>query len=367
MNEFWKVQISKIVDFFTRQRKPSYILLATGVSLLGFKQAISYVISVTFSWGTINVGSDTGNFITDYLVPIIGVLLCVTGCAIVVFDEIKMSRNNSRKRIILIEGEGLRKTIGTGLDTLVRSTLKGTIVDLPIDITQRIRDGYVIEPEKTFLNKVLPAKELLGQLLDRRDSGDTQIVYGGFLPVPFTFYLGNIIDDKANVAVYDWDREFECWKAISEKVTDDGESFVHESVRGGDFSEVVLVVSCSYLVDLEAVMDSFNEFPIEHLRLENTSFSNHWSLTKQRRLALQFSEKVKLLSGKGVKKIHLILAAQSSLVLNIGRRYDSRNMPNIIVYQYEKTNKDPYPWGVLGLTHGYENSGFIEKSEKIVP
>lgn len=35
----------------------------------------------------------------------------------------------------------------------------------------------------------------------------------------------------------------------------------------------------------------------------------------------------------GVKVIHLILAAQNSVVFNLGRRYDKRNVPDIVVYQ----------------------------------
>ncbi|MGJ0637396.1 SAVED domain-containing protein [Xenorhabdus bovienii] len=365
MDGFWKHQISKIVDFITRQRRPAYILLGFGASILATKNLINYAIAATFSWGTLSIGTDNKNVLADYLVPIIGTLLCFSGLAIVIIDEFQAYKNNSRKRIILMKGDGLRTTVGSGLEALVRSSLKGTIISLPIDITQRFRDGYVIEPERTFTNIVLPTKTLLGKLLENMSPEDVQIVYGGFLPVPFTFFLGNVLDDKGNITVYDWDRESESWKIISDKPHDDDDddgNFIHELVRDGDINETVLIISCSYLVNLEKVMKSFKGLTIEHLKLENISFNNHWSLAKQSRLALQFAEKIKSLSDKGVKTIHLILAAQSSVVLNLGRRYDSRNMPELIVYQHERTNDEPYPWGVWALSHGREESGCVIKN-----
>lgn len=112
------------------------------------------------------------------------------------------------------------------------------------------------------------------------------------------------------------------------------------------------------------VGECFKGLGIEHLTLETIAFDNHWSLVKQRRLSIQFAEKIKSLSDMGIRTIHLILAAQSSVVLNLGRRYDSRNMSELIVYQYEQTNKNPYPWGIYALSHGHENGGFITRSEE---
>ncbi|WP_123003910.1 SAVED domain-containing protein, partial [Escherichia coli] len=68
---------------------------------------------------------------------------------------------------------------------------------------------------------------------------------------------------------------------------------------------------------------------------------------------------VNMFSGMVIQTIHLIMSAQRIVVLNFGRRYDSRNMSDIIVYQFEQSNSNPYPWGVYGLSHRHENSGFV--------
>ncbi|MGQ8708684.1 SAVED domain-containing protein [Serratia sp. TSA_198.1] len=365
MSDYWKQQLSKVIDYLTRQKKPGFVLIATGAAILAGQRAISFAITGTFSWGSLSVGTAEGNFISDYLVPAIAIALIATGMVLITVNECQSIKQNSRKRIILVAGNGLRTTSETGLGRKVKSILKGTVYPLDIDITQQLRDGYVFEPKLTFTRKILPAKDNLAQLLAKGTSDTTQVAYGGFLPVPFTFFIGNMLDDKSDVNVFDWDREHERWEHISEKNSDDGESFSSETVRIGDLDEIVLVVSCSYRVKMPLVTDSFEGLGIEHLKLETIAFDNHWSLMKQRRLSLQFAEKIKSLSDEGFRTIHLILAAQSSVVLNLGRRYDSRNMSELIVYQYEQTNKTPYPWGIYALSHGRENSGFISCSDEM--
>lgn len=360
MDEYTKKQLSIIIGWITRKKRPGFVLITAGVAILSVKSAINFAITGTFSWGTLSIGTAVGNFVTDFIVPLIGITLCIFGLFFISISEIQSHRLNSRKRLILITGDGLRTTLGTGFETLARKTLKGTVYSVPIDITQRIHDGLIIDPESTFKRQILPAKENIGQLIENSTPEYTQVAYGGFLPVPFTFFLGNVLDDKGNITVFDWDRQDEVWRLISEENIDDGECFIQEKIKTLPSKEIVLILSCSYKVSIEQVENSFKGMSIEHLRLENNSFGNHWSLTKQRRLALEFAEKIKSFSDRGIQTIHLILAAQSSLALNLGRRYDSRNMPEIIVYQYERTGPSPYPWGIYGLSHEHEDGGFIK-------
>jgi hypothetical protein len=72
--------------------------------------------------------------------------------------------------------------------------------------------------------------------------------------------------------------------------------------------------------------------------------ASHWSEAKQLALADQFFDTLKQLDALGVQQIHLALAAQSSVVFNLGRRYDKRNLPRVVVYQFEKGQGTRYPW-----------------------
>ncbi|EOC0111084.1 SAVED domain-containing protein [Cronobacter sakazakii] len=363
MSEYWKHQLSKIIDYMTRQKRPGVLMMVTGATLAAGPKLLSFAFKGTFHGESLSISTAEGNVVSDYIVPIIGGILVLAGLVFLSIGEYQSIKQNSRKRILLITGNGLRTTTGTGLDKVVRTVLKGLIQPRDIDITQRIRDGVVIEPESTFNRQILPEKDIITQILCKGEPDLTQVAYGGFLPVPFTFFLGNVLDDKGDVTVFDWDRKDEKWKHISSNNIDDGESFVHETIIESTSDQIVLVVSCSYRVNIEQVTRSFAGQGIEHIYLETNRFDNHWSLAKQRRLSLEFAEKIKTLSMQGIRTVHLILSAQSSIVLNFGRRYDNRNMADVIVYQYEQSNINPYPWGVYGLSHRYENSGIVMRPD----
>jgi hypothetical protein len=109
----------------------------------------------------------------------------------------------------------------------------------------------------------------------------------------------------------------------------------------------VLVISVSYRIDLDGAQRFRPGFPAIHLELVDGNPDCHWSIDKQCALARQFLETVIALGNRGVKRIHLFLAAQNSIVFRFGRLYDQRNLPDVIVYQYERRREPPYPWGIL--------------------
>lgn len=51
-------------------------------------------------------------------------------------------------------------------------------------------------------------------------------------------------------------------------------------------------------------------------------------------------------------RIHLILASPASLAIRLGMAYDPRLMPELLVYQYERTDPVPYPWALRMPNHG---------------
>ena len=76
-------------------------------------------------------------------------------------------------------------------------------------------------------------------------------------------------------------------------------------------------------------------------------------------LAQQFLEVVKKVRARGVRRIHLVMAAPNSVVFTFGRRYDKRNLPEIVVYQYERGQSPAYPWGVLMPVGGVSKPSII--------
>jgi hypothetical protein len=256
----------------------------------------------------------------------------------------RFSRENelrNRKKVLVVEGRGLRADDGSPLTAAVPLELVGHRIGILLDLRQH-KDGVIVEPAELLL-EVDATRRIVQQQSKHGDTHDVTLVYGGLTPVPFTFLTGIVFDDEGNIVVMDWDRTREAWRSLDS--ADDGQRFQLEGLDSiGDATEVVLAVSASYQVRSENIATTFIH-PIVSLSMPNLN-SSHWSHAKQNALAEQFFEAAKDLEARGVTTIHLLLAAQNSVVFNLGRRYDKRNLPSLIAYQYEANSEKKYPWGV---------------------
>jgi len=187
--------------------------------------------------------------------------------------------------------------------------------------------------------------------LRRREAGldrnDITCVFGGLAPVPLTFLAGILADDEGKLVIMDWDRHAGSWRLLTEP--DDGKRFavseIKELVTGS--LDAALAVSVSYGIDLKDVRSRVQDMPIVSVTLEGGNTEAHWSECKIAALGRQFLEVLGELNGRGVKRVHLFLAAQSSVVFRFGRLYDRRNLPELVVYQFERGKAAAYPLGVL--------------------
>lgn len=247
----------------------------------------------------------------------------------------------NRKKVIVIEGRGLREDDGSPLTEAVPTDIVGNRIGVLMDLRQR-KDGLVVDPEELLLD-VDSTRKQVQQYAKHGDSRDVTLVYGGLTPVPLTFLSGVVFDDEGRIVVMDWDRTREAWRSLDSD--DDGQRFEIEGLDDvGSSKEVVVAVSLSYQVRSENIVTTFS-YPVVRMTMPDLE-SSHWSQVKQNALATQFFEVAKRLEAKGVTTIHLLLAGQNSVVFNLGRRYDKRNLPDVIVYQYEGAGEKKFPWGV---------------------
>lgn len=309
------------------------------VALLGGNWIVKATVRSEYSF---EVGST--NFIPEWVqwplvILFIGIFVFCVFVGWKRFNRENELRN--RKKVIVVEGRGLREDDGSPLASAVPSDIVGHRIAVALDLRQR-RDGVIIQPAE-LLPEVDAARRVVQQHAKQNDRQDVTLVYGGLTPVPMTFLTGVVFDDEGSIVVMDWDRTREAWRSLDSR--DDGQRFLFEGFEGvEDAREVVLAVSASYQVRSENIATTFG-FPVVRLSIPDLN-SSHWSQVKQNALAEELLEAAKLLEAKGVETIHLLLAAQNSVVFNLGRRYDKRNLPGVVVYQYEANNEKKFPWGV---------------------
>jgi len=316
------------------------IITAIGGDKIIAVKAFDY-IDFTFSSKDAGITTSIVN-----LVILFGFILCLLG----IFCIVKQHKINSNKKIIVLEQRGLRDTSGIPLDRAIPNIYSGRRDLIVNDIRERIKDGFVTDPDEA-LKKVKTIPHILREHQNGLNRSEVLLAYGGLMPIPFTFLTGMYFDDEGSVLVLDWDRDAEKWSLLDRK--DDKQNF---KVAGLEIpkgsTEIILTVSVSYQVDLAAVQKTLPGLHVVQLSLINFNVNSHWSKEKQKRLKKQFREVISQLTDKNVKKIHLFISAQNSVVFNFGRSYDKRNYPLLNVYQYERSSTPPHPWAVSMPTHG---------------
>lgn len=280
--------------------------------------------------------------IVKWIVFIASVVL-VIGVVLVIMKFKREMALENKKRVIVVEARGLRDDDGSSLIDALPPSITGQKIPILLDLRQR-QDGMIIAP-KRLIHEVEATHRSILQHKKSHDRDNLSTIYGGLTSVPLTFLTGILFDDESSLVTYDWNRDDEEWQVIGDR-DDDKEEFV---ISGLDDitseSDVVLSISFSYLITTASIESSIT-YPVVSLRMQNAPLSDHWSLDKQRRLSHDFVNVIKKMTARGVERIHLTMAAPNSVVFHFGRKYDKRNFPEIIVYQFENGKKTEYPWGV---------------------
>lgn len=346
----------------TRPRPVGRRLIVIGASLSGLAFGAPWLRGLEVNgpvgaWWIRWFGAEEGASSWGVLVPItLGALLIVAGLAMEIANFLQDRRRRERQVVVVIEQRGLGITADAPLATAVPAKLPGHRDPLIIDIRERLHEGTVIAPQEA-LKQVLVTKPMLASRIQGRDSADVAIVYGGLMPVPFTFLTGMLLDDESQITVLDWDRDHRHWRELDN--ADDGVRFDAVTLPDQIGGEVVLAVSISYVVDLPRIERAFVGLPVVHLRLPQPSTDQHWSFDKQIEWAKAFRAKLQALDQRGASLVHLIIAAPNSVVFRLGASFDRRNLAPGIVYQYERATEPAYPWGVRLPTRGVSDPHIV--------
>lgn len=352
--------VRKATDWWFRARAIERFLITAAFGLLialyGGPPLIAIVLRMAF--GAVPTEYQSAikalDVVDHWILAICSVVILVAlGLAIARFHGEASSR--TKNRVVVIEARGLRDDDGSPLVGAILDELPGQHIPILLDLRNRM-DGGIIEPERA-LDDIATTHRTLLQYQKNFNRSDLTTVYGGLTPVPYTFLTGVLFDDEGAIKTYDWDRTQESWRAL------DGEDdhVLFEVIGLGSAistDEAVLALSFSYPVN-DAELETTFSHPVVRLTLNGMSSDAHWSERKQNRLAQQFLEVTKQLSAQGIRRIHLVMAAPNSVVFTFGRRYDKRNLPEIVVYQYERGKSPAYPWGVVMPVGGIKRPAVV--------
>ncbi len=300
---------------------------------------------IRLQWGEVIVSLGS-----DVLMPlsisglVIGVPLILTGGWFVWQDDREERAARERRRVLVVEQRGLQARFATPLRDALPRGLVGQRTEKVIDTSPYFRDGALAEFGAAF-QRVRDAQVLLLDGLGDTPPSDLTAIYGGVAPVPLTFLTGTYFDDLSGVVIMDWDRAANAWRGLDGDDDGDGLSEPDLSLVRAGADEVALAISVSYEVDEEAARRILPGCVLLSMRMGRVEVGNHWSETKQRRMAEAFVRIMAKLADRGVRRVHLFLAAPNSVVFRFGRHLD-RNWPTVQVYQREPRDGGRFPWSI---------------------
>lgn len=344
--------ISQVVTGLLRPRNLGVALVSRSSALL-LALAGGFTLKANGIAGVVDAFEfSTGQGFTGNLLILVTYLACITwsvGVVMVAFTYRREWKDADARRVLVVELRGLVDTSDRPLLGSVPRTLPGRRVDC----LANVRPLLAAKPPQ--VEEALRELEHIQRQV-RLARGDTSrenvtVVAGGVMQVPLQFYVGTLLEDEGAVLLYDWERTEGRWKDLSE--LDDGTRFTVSGLDGLQAAEeVVLAVSASYKADLKDVARTFPGLPVIHLERLNPLPNSLWSQANQAALTQQFLQTMAGLANRGVKTVHLVLAAPATLCIRFGMAYDHRSMPKLRCYQRDTDRVPPYSWSVQMPTAG---------------
>jgi hypothetical protein len=153
-----------------------------------------------------------------------------------------------------------------------------------------------------------------------------------------------VLEDDRPVSWAEWERKSCKWLWSKDgKPVSTWEIPTLDSIQT---DEVVLQSGITYPIAVEDVSKAFPDTNVVIWEPKEKLFQLILDEASCIEICDEFKKLMRQLSSKGVKRVHFLLACSTALTMRLGSVLDTRNMPDVIVYQYEKSSEQIYIWGL---------------------
>lgn len=346
-------------------RNPGSAAITTGLTILTLLLGVNFAgkMWVHLTWLQVDATANTqstppvweSSFFGVALFLIVAGTLWLFHCAH--RQNKRDDEENDRKVVLCVQFDAYNEVIPALLTAAVSTEVKGKRMPILIQKRDALVGGHGIQD---VANEVMHIKRSLLQHGSGRDLNDITVCAGGIAPVPFLFMLGNVLEDDRQISWAEWERKRGQWLWSR-----DGTSVPTWSIPTLDAiqtSDVVLRSGITYPIAAEDVSKAFPSHDVVVWEPKENLFQVVFDEASCIAICDEFKNLLRLLSSKGVKRVHFLLACSTALTMRLGSVLDPRNMPDVIVYQYEKSSDLVYIWGLGIQSHeGKKSPIFIDR------
>ncbi|OIO82219.1 MAG: hypothetical protein AUJ88_02585 [Gallionellaceae bacterium CG1_02_56_997] len=311
----------------------------------------------------INVsGVSLGGKISSVEIPgfwhLVASVLILTGASWMLRTEHQQRKReeeeSDRKVVLAVQIEGYSNVIQSPVTSSVPPEIKGKRIPIMINVRDALLDGHRLQDAADDVTNI---ERTVHQHGVSHNSADINICAGGLAPVPFLFMLGNILEDHRPIHWAEWDRKGSRWTWSNEGVAVQTWGLPNLGTFADD--EIVLKSGITYGIADKEIAQAFPGLSVIKWEPAKTIFEVILDEHSCLDICEEFKTLMRQLKGQGVKRVHFLLACSTALTMRLGSVLDPRNMPEVIVYQYEKNSNLIYTWGLGVKVHEGRKSAIV--------
>lgn len=286
--------------------------------------------------------------IENLAAPILPFFECIVAkilvwIAFIVLFILSVSKAILRPKAIVIGHSTFSNTQSSYDESIVKGML---IKHREINLVNLMRKQDIIEAIRTqdrVVSKIL------------RDCDEyTELFYYGIAHIPLIFRAGYQIGDEGKVRLlHKYRNEQSAFKEISTKADDfkiELNGKYHQFYKTSN--EMLVVVATSFpvsSVDLEVFRNRKIgheiRFEMKDQALYGVDSVDSYAVMNRLRTGI-LSHMRKVVVTEGIERIHLVLSTSSDFTFFLSQGLSKYHDPEVIVYQYERSNAQKYPWGI---------------------
>jgi hypothetical protein len=199
--------VRNLIEWRFQRKSPGFVAMRIGAVMLTLALAASWVFDVSFPIreARFSFKLDTSGGAPAALLWIIVLAAIIMIVGGFIFETIRYGHDQRRlakKRVLVIEGRGLRDIPGKPLADALPAHVEGRREPYLLDLRQRVEDGKIVNPTP-IIEKIEALPSHLDHVAGGQDRSDLTVAYGGLTAVPFTFLTGVILDDEDRLVVLD--------------------------------------------------------------------------------------------------------------------------------------------------------------------
>jgi hypothetical protein len=284
----------------------------------------------------------------------LAVIFTISGALMLLRDDqtriATESAERGRQIHLVVELDALNDGVRPALLDAVPPDTAGQRIPITLNLRDAMLGAHRLD---SVASRIIGIKQQISSHKAGRAPGEYHLHVGGLGPVPLQFALGNVVDNEGSVNWADWNPMASkwAWPDSGAPVSLWPLPAIKEYPR-----EVVLKAGITYEILDDDVKKAFPNVEILKWEPDSKLFRVVIDEAGLRAISREFEKLLNELQGRGVKKIHFLLACSSAFCMALGSAYDSRNMPELIVYQYERNSEKLYTWGFLLKAHQGEKT-----------